>query len=411
MASYAAIAAVSRTLQTLLRDRMEIETTVTLLPMDKVGASTCLNLYLFQVQENAALANQELPTPIYGSLPGKSRLALDLWYLMTAFAQEENENGELSSQNLLGDGMRTLHDYSIITEQLLRRRPIPGGPPPQNQPILDEKLLNESEHLRISLEKYSLEEMNKLWSTFPNANYRRSVVYHVSVVQIESKLPLKLMQRVGEPASRDDLETGPQLTVTTLRAPQITEVRIARHKGAGVFTESRLPVARAGDKLILLGSQLFDDENRRIFLNDVDVSREVTADPHSSERIEFLLKEELKLPPGANTVRVSLGPPINSAPKANLLFSSNTAFFSLVPRVDEVTVNAQEMEVTGANLWVENRKSLAIIGHQVAELKEGAVQSSKKVVFLLPTLDPGNYRVHVRLFDGTESIDNVEITV
>ena len=64
MASFTAIAAVSRTLKTLLRDRMLTVATITLAPPDiTVGgvSDARVNLYLMQVIENAALKNQEIP--------------------------------------------------------------------------------------------------------------------------------------------------------------------------------------------------------------------------------------------------------------------------------------------------------------------------------------------------------------
>ena len=64
MASHTAIAAVSRTLRTLLLDRMVVSTAVTLAPpdVDLTNVSGArVNLYLMQVIENAGLKNQEIP--------------------------------------------------------------------------------------------------------------------------------------------------------------------------------------------------------------------------------------------------------------------------------------------------------------------------------------------------------------
>ena len=78
MSSYQAIAAASRTLRALLRDRMQESVTVTLAPPDanlQNIPGNRLNLYLYLVAENGSLKNLDLPS---------SPLCLNLHYLMTA---------------------------------------------------------------------------------------------------------------------------------------------------------------------------------------------------------------------------------------------------------------------------------------------------------------------------------------
>ncbi len=64
MADFTAIAAVSRTLRTLLQDRMQSGAAVTVAPPDQTIAgfdASRVNLYLMQVLENAALKNDQGP--------------------------------------------------------------------------------------------------------------------------------------------------------------------------------------------------------------------------------------------------------------------------------------------------------------------------------------------------------------
>ena len=71
MASHTAIAAVSRTLRTLLLDRMATGAEITLAPPDVEVANVNgarVNLYLMQVLENAALKNQEIPDARQGEV-------------------------------------------------------------------------------------------------------------------------------------------------------------------------------------------------------------------------------------------------------------------------------------------------------------------------------------------------------
>ena len=58
--------------------------------------------------------------------------------------------------------------------------------------ILDASLLGEFEKVKITLEATKFEEISNVWTALPQANFRRSVTYQVSVVQIESTRPSRL---------------------------------------------------------------------------------------------------------------------------------------------------------------------------------------------------------------------------
>src|SRR5436305_2704612 len=126
MAVYQALAAVSRTLRTLLKDRMEDPladpVTVTIMPPDITPSDVLgmrLNLYLFQVTENGSLKNQEVPGHGSPGAYGRPPLSLNLHYLLTAHAEDEKKaDADLKTQQVLGNAMRVLHDFAIITPDL-----------------------------------------------------------------------------------------------------------------------------------------------------------------------------------------------------------------------------------------------------------------------------------------------------
>jgi hypothetical protein len=112
LASHTAISAVSRTLRTLLHDRMVTNAKITLAPLDAELAGPRVNLYLMQVIENASLKNQEIPDHSHPAAYGHPPLSLDLRYLMTTYGQlEDQEEGDLSAQTILGDAMRVMNDF------------------------------------------------------------------------------------------------------------------------------------------------------------------------------------------------------------------------------------------------------------------------------------------------------------
>ena len=81
------------------------------------GARRGINIYLYQVMPNAALRNEELPTRrADGSLARRPQAALDLYYLLT-FYGDENEQ---EPQRLLGTAVSTLNARPILSRDAIR---------------------------------------------------------------------------------------------------------------------------------------------------------------------------------------------------------------------------------------------------------------------------------------------------
>src|SRR4029450_4897944 len=123
MSNFLAIAGVSRTLRSLLRDRMEPPPVdVTIAPPDAAVTGMTgrrLNLYLYQISENGFLKNQEIPGQGHPADYGRPPLSLDLHYLITAYgANDTNVDADLEAQQILGDAMRVFHEYPVVTEDL-----------------------------------------------------------------------------------------------------------------------------------------------------------------------------------------------------------------------------------------------------------------------------------------------------
>jgi hypothetical protein len=213
MATHAAVAAVSRTLRTVLLDRMVVTpVTVTIAPPDVTVTGMDgprVNLYLFQVIENAELKNQEIPGKGYPPAYGKPPLSLNLRYLVTTHsAQETQPDADLNAQTILGDAMRVLHDFGNRVDNLTITNPAAGV---VGDPILDPVLTNEFERIKLVLHPTTIDDITKLWSALSETNFRRSVIYEVTVVQIETT----------EPVTRPRPVETRRVFVTTLRRPVI----------------------------------------------------------------------------------------------------------------------------------------------------------------------------------------------
>src|SRR5215472_16364755 len=104
MSNALAIAAATATLRQILRDGLTAapdplpNVELTILPLDKVdkarGANhkNQLNLFLYQIQRNAAWVNADTPRQVQSGETGFPPLPLNLWYLLTAFGQGDDSD-------------------------------------------------------------------------------------------------------------------------------------------------------------------------------------------------------------------------------------------------------------------------------------------------------------------------------
>jgi hypothetical protein len=144
-----------------------------------------VNLFLYRTSENAALKNQMIPGQGHPSEYGQPPLSLVLHYLLTAYGTTD-DNGlvnETRAHFLMGSAMRVLHDYPVITQQLMTIHNGPNSPASQ---ILHDSLRGEFEQVKITLDPVSLEDLSKVWTALTSP-YRLSAAYTVSVVQLESR--------------------------------------------------------------------------------------------------------------------------------------------------------------------------------------------------------------------------------
>jgi hypothetical protein len=175
MSNALAIAATTRTLRNLLdgvatadysglpndtRPTAQIE--LTTLPLDRVrlpdASRNRLNVFLYQTARNTGWSNQDMPRRTRPGENGFPPLALDLYYIVTAYAENDSD---LIGQVLLGTAMRILHDHPVLSRAEIR-----------NALALAE-LDTQIERLRIAPQPVSLDELSKLWSGF-QSEYRLS---------------------------------------------------------------------------------------------------------------------------------------------------------------------------------------------------------------------------------------------
>lgn len=400
MSDHTAIAAVTRTLQTLLEDRTDPSLRVAAKPPDadppdQIADGRYLNLYLYRVVESPFLKNQDLPGTGHPGAYGHPPLSLELHYLLTPMGDDETD--DLALQEMLGNAMLAIHDLPVVTEQVLRQG---GGNP---QPILDPVLIGEYEEVKITLEPISVEDLGNLWSAFMDP-YRLSVAYEARVVQIESRRPRRAVRPVGEPP-----EAGPRVVAIPVNRPRVLALLVQR--APSFDDEAPIAYARIGDRLVLEGTALHPTESIAR-LGPVRV--EQFAAGSTAERLLIELGDETDLHAGVHLLQVvrqvRLSEEGDGQPRP--ILESNVVPFALAPGIEGVTPTAgppgTEVTITGSRLFHEDLVSTIIVGDRQYSLTnpEGAdpVQSSEEVKITIGEQETGTHRVSARV-NGIESIE------
>ncbi|NEQ84523.1 MAG: DUF4255 domain-containing protein [Moorea sp. SIO2I5] len=232
MTSSQAIAGVTIMLEFLIKEgaiqeldsgTLEIFTTK---PPDKARENSQeknqINIFLYQTNPNSAWRNLDMPNKVKPGETGKPPLALDLYYLITAYGKD---NEDTESQTLLGVAMRVLHDHPLIRTKDIERaiEKKPGLLDESKKKLLeDSNLANQIERISVTPNNLSLEEISKLWGTF-QTQYRISAAYKISVVLIESQIPVKTPLPVLSRGA-DDRGPGSQ-TGTIPPLPGLTAIK------------------------------------------------------------------------------------------------------------------------------------------------------------------------------------------
>ncbi len=170
MSASTAIGMVGESLKALLEDEMALtpDVPVTLLAPDEAGATRRLNLFLYKVQENPFLSTADWRvSPTNPARIDPPPLSVNLYYLMTPYAQNDVDTGNTTAHEILGEAMRVLYENPIMTDVHL----VAG---------LDDAF----EQIKIAQSQLDLEELSKVWTTFTEP-FRLSVPYEVSVVQLD----------------------------------------------------------------------------------------------------------------------------------------------------------------------------------------------------------------------------------
>ena len=166
--------------------------TITTIAPDRVATGeqepNQLNLFLYQITANQGWFNTGLPSrDSDNNRVDNPPLAIDLHYLVTAYGSD-NFNDEI----LLGCAMQAFHETPVMSRAYIRNvLDNSGGTAPAPFDVLSAvDLADQIELIKITPKFLTTEELSKLWTAM-QARFRQTMAYHVSVVLIQSKQPVK----------------------------------------------------------------------------------------------------------------------------------------------------------------------------------------------------------------------------
>jgi uncharacterized protein DUF4255/IPT/TIG domain-containing protein len=139
-------------------------------------------------------------------------LSLNLYYLMTPYAQNDQLTGNATAHQMLGEAMRVFHQHAVV---------------PRN--ALVDGLRDAEEQIKIMLNPLDPDELGQVWSTFSQP-FRLSVMYEVSVVQLElhSERPMgKRVKRTGVPDIRAPFRPPTVEQLTPLSGPVGAQITVS----------------------------------------------------------------------------------------------------------------------------------------------------------------------------------------
>ena len=213
MGDYSVIAAVTRTLVQVVQDGINrcegdiARASVTTTRPDRgdPNPQPRVNLFMFHAVPNSALRNDDIPLRTPSGLIRRPMVPLDLFYLISFYGNDDPNR--IEPQVLMGVTMSALNAHPILLPDAIIRAAASFDTPLNSQFALQQ--------VQLTLHNMSVNELSRLWGTFPQVPYVPSVCYRASAVVIESnEIPAPTLPARG-------LVT----TVAPALAPIVTAVR------------------------------------------------------------------------------------------------------------------------------------------------------------------------------------------
>jgi hypothetical protein len=340
-----------------------------------------LNLFMYYISLNPALRNLGLPSSnAQGGRLSNPPLALDLHYLVTAYG-----SAQFDAEILLGWAMKVFHDTPVVPSQTIQAALDTLAA--QQQPTTEASLISGStlaeqiEHLRITPEVLTTEEIYRLWTAF-QAAYRPTTALQVSVVVVQDTQPFSSNLPVQ----------ARTVTALPVQAPVVTGLS---------------PVMIAAGQVLTISGTNFLGSSPADTVVSFDSGAGVPADSVQGNLIRVTLPGTLAA--GTRAVRVQQTVTFPGSTTPHQGFSSSPVPFQLVPVIQTPVPQAtpgSPLSLTVSPAVGQTQQATLYIGDNAIPIGERPVTgpaSSTTVSFPIPADFPvGSYPVRVEI-DGAQS--------
>lgn len=346
-----------------------------------------INIFLYQVVPNLGYKNIDVPTRDYsGELITKQQVGLDLSYLITSYGTSTDE---LSSQRLVADVVRIMHENPILTPDVIRAAMADIDVQTIFPEFAQVDLPNQRDLVKFTMINLSLEDITKIWSSFFKTKpYRLSVAYKATVVVLDDAMQ--------QPRSTMPVRK-PKVYVNLSRKPEITYVipqMVAWISGTG-------GAPGAWQEIRIIGKNLKADDVR-IDFGDPAQQLDTLPKPNTLTDNEIKYTVPNNVPAGIKQIRVLHPINMGEPPQLHKGADSNMVLFALTPKImDPVSITGNTLTVRFEPSVGANQKAEIIVG--TYRPLETTILNPNTVSGILPSnITPGTYPVRLRI-DGAES--------
>jgi hypothetical protein len=362
-----------------------------------------LNLFLYHVAPNPGWRNRALPSRDgEGARLTNPPLALDLFYLLTAYGEKD-----FQAEILLGYAMQLFHETPVLTRDAIRKAlggtnppVVAGGSLPTTfQTLVAADLADQVEQVKIIPQAMSTEEMSKLWTAL-QTSYRPTAAYQVSLVLIESRRPTRHTLPVRERI----------VQVAPFQRPVIESIESDGGPDEPIVASSTIVIAgrqlRGAITSVLIGGNAFIPAPNELGDNEIKI---------------LLSSQPGILRAGVQGVQVVHEIGLGKPPVAHRGVESNVAAFILHPKLDPPPVSSASGTITLTfNPPVGRSQRVTLLlgesnppsgtpgrAYSIAAPPENGITTvgqimTAAITFSLANVDPGEYLVRVQV-DGAES--------
>lgn len=350
------------------------------------------NLYLYQINPNAAYRNSDLATRTSnGKLIQQPQVALDLNYLLTFYGNDDT----LEPQRLLGCAVSALNARPVLTRPLIQEAVAMARE--FGDYLKGSDLAHQIESVKITPLYLNLDEISKLWTVFFQTAHTLSIFYQGSVVLIDADL-----------VPEASLPVRAANVYSSLTPPPIIEQIIPQQGASDAIV--------VGTTLVVSGHRL-----RAYATHAISNGTELPLDHLDPEGAFF----QVTIPPnlllaGTQNLKVVRETLMGQPPKP-MAVESNTVSFILRPTITKVSVLPREengdappgtdvLEVQVAPIIGQTQQVLLLLNQLISRPPasytfnvEGRTRDTNRLVIPIPGVEPGTYLVRLQV-DGAESL-------